>query len=135
MGLATVVIVVMLTRRRNRLEEQAKAAREEEPPKEIQDDESSHSEQGKAQLHAEPMEAKELEGCEIIPPVAPVEMPVPDPVCPELNTPMEGTMDSDSWPLQVSPVPYMFRMVELRDKREERSRSSSPKHHDTFYHA
>ena len=126
--MSTVFIVVFFTRRK-----QKKDARDtsgiETPVKQLEDDESSHSDEAKAQLHSESVPTRELENSEIIPPV---ELPALEPVGSELNTPRDGSMAPiEEWPLPLSPLPLLFAMTELRD--EKAGRSDSPKH-ETFYH-
>jgi len=103
------------------------------PGKEFKDDDSSHSEiQGKAQLHSECIPVKELENCEVLPPV---ELPALEPVGSELLTPRDAKLrDEDDWPmspLPLSPLPLLFAMTELRDQRS--GIDDSPRH-ETFYH-
>lgn len=59
------------------------------------------------------------------------ELPAPEPVGSELNSPRDGHMDPiEEWPLPLSPLTLTFAMTELRDKREENN--NSPKH-ETYY--
>lgn len=101
------------------------------PLKEFSDDDSRLSQistQGKAQLHGESLEPKELETCEIH------ELPALEPVGQELVTPRDATLRTEDWPLSplpLSPLPLLFAMSELRDARE--GVEESPRH-ETFYH-
>ena len=125
LGVATVFIVIYFTRRKHRLETPAT-----EVPKDITEeddagDDSGESTQGSAQLHAESVEMRELENTQVY------ELPAPEPVGSELNTPRDGHMDPiEEWPLPLSPLPLLFAMTELRDERA--GNNNSPKH-DTYY--
>jgi hypothetical protein len=85
-----------------------------------------HSEQGKAQLHSDCVPAQELGSCEIY------ELPAVEPVGSELRTPRDEAMKESSKerPLPLSPLPLLFAMAELRDKRA----GHNPPKHNTFYH-
>lgn len=87
---------------------------------------SSHSTQGKAQLHSDCLPARELGSCEIH------ELPAVEPVGSELHTLRdEATAESrKERPLPLSPLPLLFAMAELRDKRA----GHNPPKHNTFYH-
>jgi hypothetical protein len=74
------------------------------------------------------VEAKELDNCEVM---APVELPALEPVGSELSTPRDVRAVEDDWPLPLSPLPLLFAMSELRDKRREEEEAHR---HETFYH-
>ncbi len=126
LGIATVVAVVYLTKRR-----QAKATAAQQPAKDINDNDSLHSSQAKAQLHSECIPVIELDNCEVVPPV---ELPAMEPVGSELTTPRDAKNPSEEeWAAPpMSPLREIFASVELRD---ERLGHQTPKQHDTFYHS
>jgi hypothetical protein len=121
LGVATVFAVIVCTPRNQR-----RRAKGTEPAIEDLNGDSSHSTQGKAQLHADCVPARELGSCEIH------ELPVVEPVGSELHTPRDKTTTESGkeWPLPLSPLPLLFAMVELRDKRA----GHNPPKHNTFYH-
>lgn len=128
LGVATVIVVIYCTRRRHAKSLSAATASAKEIN--LNDNDSMHSSQGgKAQLPAECVPVKELDGREIIPPV---ELPALEPVGSELSTPRDGKNPEEDWAtLPMSPLRVMFVEAELRDQRKRLD--EEPKH-DTFYH-
>lgn len=98
------------------------------------DNDSTHSQTEKPQLHSECVEAKELENSEV---VMPAELPALEPVGSELSTPREERERcEEDWPLPVSPLPLsplplLFAMSEMRD---ERAGVVEGPRHETYYH-
>jgi hypothetical protein len=120
----TVIVVIYFTRRKQRSDVPAVEA--EKDVREDDDDsgESTQTAQD-PQLHSESVVMGELANNEVF------EMPAQEPVGSELNTPRDGTMNSnEEWPLPLSPLPLLFAMTELRDERE--GNNNSPKH-ETYY--
>jgi hypothetical protein len=132
LGMATVFVVIYCTRRKHNREEGWELGNIKEVSEEDQESTRpppADEDAGKAMLHSQSVEPKEMENTEII---APVELPALEPVGMELLTPRSATDNREKdWPLPVSPLPALFAMTEIRD---ERTGADSPKH-NTFYHA
>jgi hypothetical protein len=132
LGIVTVWVVIYFTRRRQLRGAETMVI--DKVGSDAGESEAGDSVDGKAQLHSESVEPKELEVHEVY------EMAAAEPVGQELVTPRpRGDLkvpgdEEEAWPLPLplSPLGTLFKEVELRDMRT--GEGESPRH-DTFYHA